>query len=65
MELLTRLIAQFPNEKQLHYYRGRAYLAASKFDEAKTDLEQFVASAPAGAEKELEDAKKILEQLKK
>jgi predicted Zn-dependent protease len=65
VELLTKLIVQFPNEKQLLYYRGRAHLAASKFDEAKVDLEQFVAAAPAGVEKELEDAKKILEQLKK
>jgi tetratricopeptide (TPR) repeat protein len=65
VELLTKLVAQFPNENQLYYYRGRAYLAASKFDEAKGDLEKFVAAAPAGAEKELEDAKKILEQLKK
>jgi tetratricopeptide (TPR) repeat protein len=65
VELLTKLIAQFPNENQLYYYRGRAHLAASKFDEAKVDLEKFVAAAPAGVEKELEDAKKILEQLKK
>lgn len=65
VDLLTKLIAQFPNEGQLFYYRGRAYLAASKFEEAKGDLEKFVAASPAGAEKELEDAKKILEQLKK
>lgn len=65
VELLTKLVAQFPNEAQLFYYRGRAYLAASKFDEAKVDLEKFVAANPASAPKEIEDAKKILEQLKK
>ena len=65
VELLTKLIAQFPNEAQLLYYRGRAYLASSKFDEAKADLEKFVVANPASAPKEIEDAKKILEQLKK
>ena len=65
VELLTKLIAQFPNEAQLLYYRGRAYLASSKFEEAKADLEKFVAANPASAPKEIEDAKKILEQLKK
>ena len=65
VELLTKLVAQFPTEAQLFYYRGRAYLAASKFDEAKVDLEKFVAANPASAPKEIEDAKKILEQLKK
>ncbi len=65
VDLLTKLVAQFPNEAQLFYYRGRAYLAASKFEEAKADLEKFVAANPPTAPKELEDAKKILEQLKK
>jgi predicted Zn-dependent protease len=65
IELLTKLVAQFPNEPQLLYYRGRAYLASSKFDEAKADLEKFVAANPTTAQKELEDAKKILEQLAK
>jgi predicted Zn-dependent protease len=65
IELLTKLVAQFPNEAQLLYYRGRAYLASSKFDEAKADLEKFVAANPTTAQKELEDAKKILEQLVK
>lgn len=65
VDLLTKLIAQFPTEPQLLYYRGRAYLAASKFEEAKVDLEKFVAANPAAAPKEMEDAKKILEQLVK
>jgi predicted Zn-dependent protease len=63
--LLTKLIAQFSSEPQLLYYRGRAYLASSKFDDAKVDLEKFVAANPATAPKEVEDAKKILEQLVK
>ncbi len=65
VDLLTKLIAQFPNEPQLLYYRGRAYLAASKFDEARADLEKFVAANPPKVEKELDDAKKIIEQLVK
>jgi tetratricopeptide (TPR) repeat protein len=65
VDLLTKLLAQFPNEPQLLYYRGRAYLAASKFEEAKADLEKFVAANPPGVPKELEDAKKIVDQLVK
>lgn len=61
--LLDKLIAQFPNETALLYYRGRAYIAAKKMPEAKADLEKFVAGAKPDA-RELEDAKKILEQLK-
>lgn len=64
-ELLTKLLAKFPNEPSIYYYRGRAYLAASKFDDAKADLEKFVAANPATAAKEVADAKKILEQLVK
>jgi predicted Zn-dependent protease len=65
VDLLNKLIAQFPDEPQLLYYRGRAYLASSKFDDAKVDLEKFVAANPATAQKEVEDARKILEQLVK
>jgi predicted Zn-dependent protease len=62
-DLLTRLINQFPTANELYYYRGRAYVAAVKLDLAKTDLEKFVTLAPTA--KEVADAKKILEQLKK
>ena len=65
VELLTKLLAQFPTEPQLLYYRGRAYLASSKFEEAKADFEKFVAANPAAAQKEVAEAKKILEQLVK
>jgi tetratricopeptide (TPR) repeat protein len=61
--LLTKLQAQFPNQNEIYYYRGRAYLSAEKFDEAKADLEKFVSLAPTA--KEAADAKRIIEQLTK
>lgn len=61
--LLTKLIAQFPSQNELYYYRGRANVAAKKYDEARVDLEKFVSLAPAA--KETADAKKVLEQLPK
>jgi predicted Zn-dependent protease len=60
---LTKLLAQFPTQNEIYYYRGRAYLAASKFDEAKADLEKFLTLSPTA--KEAADAKKILEQMVK
>jgi tetratricopeptide (TPR) repeat protein len=63
VELLSKLIAQFPTTNELYYYRGRAYVASDKLDEAKADLEKFVSIAPNA--KETADAKKILEQIKK
>ena len=63
VELLTKLIAQFPTTNELYYYRGRAYVASDKLDEARADFEKFVALAPNA--KETADAKKILEQIKK
>jgi len=62
-ELLTKLMAQFPTTPELYYYRGRAYVASEKLDDAKADLEKFVQLAPNA--KEAADAKKILEQIKK
>lgn len=62
-ELLTKLMAQFPTTPELYYYRGRAYVAAEKLPEARADFEKFVSLAPTT--KEAEDAKKILEQIKK
>jgi tetratricopeptide (TPR) repeat protein len=63
LALLDKLMARFPKETSLLYYRGRANLAAQKLPEAKADLEKFVASAMPDA-RELPDAKKVLEQLK-
>lgn len=61
--LLNKLLAQFPEQHSLYYYRGRAYIAANKLPEAKADLEKFVSVAAPDA-RELPDAKKVLEQLK-
>ena len=63
LAIIAKLMAQFPNDNSLYYYRGRANLAAKKLPEAKADLEKFVAGAPADS-RELPDAKKILEQMK-
>jgi len=62
-DLLTRLIAQFPNEKILLYYRGRANIVATKLPEAKADLEAFLAAAATAPQ--AADAKKLLDQLNK
>jgi predicted Zn-dependent protease len=59
--MLTKLQTQFPNEHQILYYRGRAYLADGKMDEAKAELEKFVSVAPTS--KDAAEAKKILEQI--
>lgn len=63
IDLLTKLIARFPNDKTLLYYRGRAYIVATKLPEAKTDLEAFLAAAPTAPQ--AADAKKLLDQLTK
>ena len=63
LDLIGKLMTQFPTENTLYYYRGRANLAAKKMPEAKADLEKFVAAAPPTT-RELPDAKKILEQMK-
>ena len=65
IELLNKLVTGFPNNPELLYYRGRAHLVASKWDEAKADFEKFVAANPPSAAKEVADAKKILEQMVK
>src|SRR5262245_36478835 len=63
VELLTKLLTQFPTTNELYYYRGRAYVASDKLEEAKADLEKFVSLSPNA--KEAADAKKILDQIKK
>jgi tetratricopeptide (TPR) repeat protein len=62
VDLLTKLIAQFPAQNNLYYYRGRAYVAAQKLPEARADFEKFIAAEPNA--KETADAKKILDQIK-
>ena len=63
VELLTKLIAQFPTNNELYYYRGRAYVASDKLDEARATRTFRDRLAPNA--KETADAKKILEQIKK
>jgi predicted Zn-dependent protease len=63
IDLLTKLIAQFPDDKALLYYRGRAYIVATQLPEAKVDLEAFLAAAPTAPQ--APDAKKLLDQLTK
>jgi cytochrome c-type biogenesis protein CcmH/NrfG len=63
LEMLNKVITQFPTQAEGYYYRGRAYVAAKKYPEAKADLEKFVSMAPPDA-REVPDAKKILEQIK-
>jgi Tfp pilus assembly protein PilF len=62
--LLDKVIAKFPQQPDLYYYRGRAYVAAKKYPEAQAEFEKFIAMPGANA-KQLEDAKNLLEQLKK
>jgi predicted Zn-dependent protease len=64
IELLTKMIAQYPQDYLLLYLRARANLVATKLPEAKADLEKYIASAPATAP-QMADAKKLLDQLNK
>ena len=64
IQMLDKLVPQFPNEPMFLYLRGRAYIAATKHAEAKADLEKYIAVAPPTAA-QLADAKKLLEQLTK
>ena len=61
--MLTKLLAQFPTQNEIYYYRGRAHIVDQKMDEAKADLEKFVSLAPAA--KDTPEAKKLIEQLTK
>jgi len=62
---LTKLLVQFPNQAEIYYYRGLAYIfVADKLPEAKSDLEKFVTMGKPDS-KEVAEAKKILEQLVK
>jgi predicted Zn-dependent protease len=64
VELLTKMIAQYPNDHLLLYLRARAYIVGTRLPEAKADLEKYVAVAPPTTP-QLADAKKLLEQLTK
>jgi tetratricopeptide (TPR) repeat protein len=60
---LDKAIARFPAEADAYYYRGISKLATGQADEARADLEKFVAIAKPDAP-ELDLAKKILAQIK-
>ena len=62
--LLDKVIAKFPQQSDLYYYRGRAYVTAKKYPEAQAEFEKFIAM-PNANPKQIEDAKNLLEQLKK
>jgi Tfp pilus assembly protein PilF len=61
--IFDKVVTAFPANPDAYYYRGRCELALSKFAEAKADLQKFIAMPGADAN-EVEQAKKILEQLK-
>ena len=63
MPIFDKVITNYPSDAEAYYYRGRAELAVGKFPEAKTDLQKFVGMPGADAA-QVEQAKKILEQLK-
>jgi thioredoxin-like negative regulator of GroEL len=63
LPIFEKIVTAFPTNPEGYYYRGRCDLALGKFTEAKADLQKFVAMPGADAS-EVEQAKKILEQLK-
>jgi thioredoxin-like negative regulator of GroEL len=63
LPIFEKLVSAFPKNPDGFYYRGRCELALGKFPEAKADLQKFIAMPGADAA-EVEQAKKILEQMK-
>jgi predicted Zn-dependent protease len=63
LPIFEKVITAFPTNPDGFYYRGRCELTLGKFPEAKADLQKFVAMPGADAA-EVEQAKKILEQMK-
>jgi tetratricopeptide (TPR) repeat protein len=63
MPIFNKVVEGFPTDAEAYYYRGRAELATGKFAEAKADLQKFIGMPGADAA-QVEQAKKILEQLK-
>jgi thioredoxin-like negative regulator of GroEL len=63
LPIFEKVVTSFPTNPDGFYYRGRCDLALGKFAEAKADLQKFIAMPGADAA-EVEQAKKILEQLK-
>jgi len=63
MPIFDKIVTNYPTDAEAYYYRGRCELAVGKFPEAKADLQKFIAMPGADAG-QVEQAKKILEQLK-
>jgi thioredoxin-like negative regulator of GroEL len=63
LPIFEKVVAAFPKDPDGFYYRGRCELAVGKFPEAKADLLKFIAMPGADAA-EVDQAKKILEQMK-
>jgi len=63
LPLFDKVVTNYPTDAEAYYYRGRCELAVGKFPEAKADLQKFIAMPGADAG-QVEQAKKILEQLK-
>ena len=61
--VLDRVIARFPAAADPFYYRGFARLKLDKTVEAKADLEQYIALAPASAP-QVAQAKDLLAKIK-
>jgi predicted Zn-dependent protease len=63
LPIFEKVVAAFPKDPDGVYYRARCELAVGKFPEAKADLQKFIAMPGADAA-EVDQAKKILEQMK-
>jgi Tfp pilus assembly protein PilF len=63
LPIFDKVVTNYPDDAEAYYYRGRCELALGKFPEAKTDLQKFI-GMPGADPAQVEDAKKILDQLK-
>jgi predicted Zn-dependent protease len=63
LPIFDKVVANYPTDAEAYYYRGRCDLAVGKFPEAKADLQKFIGMQGADPA-QVEQAKKILEQLK-
>ena len=63
LPIFDKVVTNYPTDAEAYYYRARGELAVGKFPEAKADLEKFI-GMPGADPAQVEQAKKILEQLK-
>jgi Flp pilus assembly protein TadD len=62
IQVLDRVVTRFPNDADAYFYRGFAKMQAQRNADAKPDLEQYLALAPAGPQ--AAKAKELLAQIK-